>query len=109
LSLLIPDPTHLSQWAQNTPSAANQLAQAFWPGPLTLILPPAQHVLPLLSPHQKGIGLRVPNHPIAQRLLKAFGHALAAPSANISGQLSPTCAEHVSQQLAQQINFILDG
>ena len=109
LSVLIPDATALSRWSQAVSPAAYLLAQAFWPGPLTLIVPPAEQVLDLLTAGQPGIGLRVPRHPTAQALLKSFGAAIAAPSANLSMQFSPTCAMHVQRQLGDKIPLIVDG
>jgi L-threonylcarbamoyladenylate synthase len=99
----------LSQWAKDIPQAAYELAKAFWPGPLTLILPRADHVSTLVTGGQDSIGLRVPSHPIANRLLQAFGGGVAAPSANRFGKLSPTSAEAVREGLGQDIDLILDG
>lgn len=109
LSLLIPDIAALSFWAQDLSQLAWHLAQRFWPGPLTLIVPPSSEVLPQVRGGQWGVGVRVPDHPIAQVLLRTFGGALAAPSANIHGQLSSTRLEHVQEQLGNQIPLILSG
>jgi L-threonylcarbamoyladenylate synthase len=109
LSLLIPNTTDLTQWADTLPPIAQSLAHAFWPGPLTLIVPPRKYLSPLITAGRAGVGLRVPDHPIAQALLQAWGGALAAPSANLSGHFSPTRAAHVRQQLADKIPLILEG
>ena len=91
---------------------ARKLAEAFWPGPLTLVLPRAEGcpVSLLATAGLDTLALRVPAHPMAQRLLTAFGGPVAAPSANISGRLSPTEAEHVAEsELAEKVAVILDG
>jgi L-threonylcarbamoyladenylate synthase len=87
------------------------LARAFWPGPLTLVLPkaPLCAVADLATAGLDTIALRVPAHPVAQQLLRAFGGALVAPSANLSGHVSPTTALHVQSDLAGRIDLILDG
>ena len=90
---------------------AEALARAFWPGPLTLVLPRAPDcpVAPLTSAGLDSVALRVPAHPVAQALLRAAGRPLAAPSANPSGRLSPTRAEHVAEALGDAVDVILDG
>ena len=91
---------------------ARKLAAAFWPGPLTLVLPRAAEcpVSLLASAGLDTIALRVPAHPLARELLRAFGGPVAAPSANVSGRLSPTEAEHVAEsELAADVFLILDG
>lgn len=103
------DAAQMRQWARAVPAAAWALAQAFWPGPLTLILKRAEHVSELLTGGQDSVGLRVPAHPVAQALLRAFGGALAAPSANRFGHISPTRAEHVRADFGRQLPVVLDG
>ena len=90
---------------------ARALAQSFWPGPLTLVVPVAATctVSALARAGLDSIGLRVPAHPIALALLAAFGKPVAAPSANRSGRVSPTRADHVAADLAGRIEAILDG
>ena len=87
------------------------LARAFWPGPLTLVLPlrPDAGISPLVTAGLQTVAVRVPAHPLAQRLLARFGGPVAAPSANRSGRISPTRAEHVMQGLAGRIAAVLDG
>ena len=87
------------------------LADAFWPGPLTLVLPkvPGCTVADLATAGLDTIALRVPAHPVAQALLRAFGGAVVAPSANLSGHVSATTAAHVQSDLAGRIDIILDG
>lgn len=99
----------LPEWASEISSAAVRLAERFWPGPMTLILPRAQGVLDAVTGGQDTVGLRVPNHPVALGLLKAFGGGVAAPSANRFGRLSPTSAEHVRMDLGILVDMILDG
>lgn len=95
------------QWSD----LADQLAKAFWPGPLTLVLPRKKEVRlsDLLSAGLPTIAIRVPNHPVAKALLETFGSAVAAPSANPSGQISPTSAAHVRSGLEGRIDAIVDG
>ena len=90
---------------------AEALAQAFWPGPLTLVLPlmAGCGLSPLVTAGLPSVAIRVPAHPVAQALLRAFGGPLAAPSANPSGRVSPTRADHVRAGLAGRIAAILDG
>lgn len=90
---------------------ADRLAAAFWPGPMTLVLPllPQAMVSPLVTAGLESVALRVPEHPVAQGLLTAFGGPLAAPSANPSGRISPTRAQHVVQGLDGQIGAVIDG
>ena len=90
---------------------AEALAQAFWPGPLTLVLPLVAGcgLSPLVTAGLPSVAIRVPAHPVAQALLRAFGGPLAAPSANPSGRVSPTRADHVRAGLAGRIAAILDG
>jgi L-threonylcarbamoyladenylate synthase len=90
---------------------ARLLATAFWPGPLTLVLPlrPKAGVSPLVTAGLSTVAIRVPAHPLAQRLLHAFGGPIAAPSANPSGRVSPTRAGHVLDGLSGRIAAVLDG
>lgn len=91
-------------------SEARALAEAFWPGPLTLVLPrrAAARLAPAVSAGLPTIGLRVPNHPAMLALLRAVGRPLAAPSANASGGISPTTAEHVLASLGDRAPWVLD-
>jgi len=90
---------------------ARALAQAFWPGPLTLVGPvaPKGSVCALARAGLDSIGLRAPAHPVALALLRAFGKPVAAPSANRSGKVSPTRADHVAGDLEGRVEAILDG
>lgn len=105
----IADSTQLNDWAREIPQAAYRLAQAFWPGPLTLILKKQTHVLDEVTGSQDTVGLRIPRHPIAQQLLSAFGDGVVAPSANKFTHISPTSAAHVEQELGASVDLILDG
>lgn len=91
--------------------AAQRLAAAFWPGPLTLVLPlrPDTSLSPLVSAGLSTVGIRLPEHPVAQQLLSTFNGPVAAPSANRSGKISPTTAAHVAAGLTGRINAILDA
>jgi L-threonylcarbamoyladenylate synthase len=99
----------LPQWAREVPSGARTLAEHFWPGPLTLILKRERGVIDEVTGGQDTVGLRVPSHPVAQALLQSFGGGLAAPSANRFGRISPTTAQHVRDELGDQVDLILDG
>jgi L-threonylcarbamoyladenylate synthase len=103
------DPRYLHRWVSQVPPVAERLADKFWPGPLTLILPKADNVNDIVTGGQDSIGIRVPSHPIAQQLLNAFGGGIAAPSANRYGRLSPTKPEHVRDELGDTVRVILDG
>jgi L-threonylcarbamoyladenylate synthase len=91
--------------------AAERLAAAFWPGPLTFVLPlrQAAGIAPLATAGLPTVALRVPDHPVAQAVLAATGRPLAAPSANPSGRISPTTAAHVLTGLAGRIDAVIDG
>lgn len=91
------------------PNAARLLADKFWPGPLTLVLPKRDVVPDLVTAGLPSVAVRIPDHPVAQALLRESGLPLAAPSANLFGRVSPTTAEHVAEQLADRIDLILDG
>ena len=105
----IASPSDLKHWAAEVPRCAWLLAEKFWPGPLTMVLKRAKRVSDLVTGGQDTIGLRVPSHPVAQRLLKAFGGGIAAPSANRFGRLSPTTAQHVREELGDAVDLVLDG
>jgi len=96
-------------WARDVPQAAKQLAAKFWPGPLTLILKKSVKTGDFVTGGQDCVGVRVPSHPVAQELLRAFGGGIAAPSANRFGQISPTTAAHVREDLGKDVELVLDG
>jgi L-threonylcarbamoyladenylate synthase len=98
----------LEQWARTVPEAARRLARAFWPGPLTLVLPRRPEVADVITGGQDSVALRVPAHPVALALLQAAG-PLVAPSANRFGRVSPTTAAHVRDELGTAVDLILDG
>ena len=103
----------LGAWTRELPPAAEKLAAAFWPGPLTMILKRAAGVPDAVTGGQDTVGLRVPDHPLALELLAEFAGArhggLAAPSANRFGRISPTTAEHVRAELGAALAMVLDG
>ena len=102
-------PRFLHRWVREVPQSATRLAEAFWPGPLTLVMPRAPNVHDVITGGQDTIAIRVPAHPMAQQLLTAFGGGIAAPSANRYGRLSPTRAEHVREEFGETVRVILDG
>ncbi len=91
------------------PALADHLARAFWPGPLTLVLPHAQAIPAIVVAGGTTVGVRWPAHPFIQAVIRECGFPLAAPSANLSGRVSPTNAGHVRQQLGGRISLIVDG
>lgn len=109
----------LSYWAASVPDEAHALIDAFWPGPLTLILKRAAHISDVVSGGQDSVGLRCPSHPIAQRLIRSFAAGkpsgqggIAGPSANKFGQVSPTQASHVRDEFPELVAagmLILEG
>ena len=108
--------TKLNDWARDIPEYANALAKDFWPGPMTLILKKSDLAKNFITGGQVTVGLRVPKHPIALELLKEFeklgGKGVAAPSANRFGKVSPTTADSVKEELANELSendLILDG
>ncbi len=103
------DAEHMRAWAKEIPDYAWQLANEFWPGPMTLILQKLPGVLDQITGGQDSVGLRVPNHPIALKLLAEFDDGLAAPSANRFGHISPTTAQHVRDEFGAELEVILDG
>jgi len=96
-------------WASAFPPEAKALAEAFWPGPLTLVLPRGPRALDAVTGGQDTVALRVPSHPLALEVLRAFGGGVAAPSANRFGGVSPTTAEHVRRDLGEEVALVLDG
>jgi L-threonylcarbamoyladenylate synthase len=102
-------PPRLDGWAREIPAQAKQLVAAAWPGPLTVILLRGPRVALATTGGADTIGLRVPAHPLAQALLRAFGGGIAAPSANRFGHVSPTSAAHVEADLGSAVDYILDG
>jgi L-threonylcarbamoyladenylate synthase len=101
--------TAARRWATAFPDSAARLAEAFWPGPLTLVVPKAAHVLAAVTGGQSTIALRAPAHPVARALLAAFGRGIAAPSANRYGRISPTRADDVREELGDRVAMVLDG
>jgi len=114
----LPGAGYLDRWARDIPVVAWELAEAFWPGPLTLILKRAPAVPYAVTGGQETVGVRVPAHPLALGLLRAYAQAgggtnqmcgIAAPSANRFGRISPTDAAHVHEELGESVALVLDG
>lgn len=99
----------MHKWVKELPDTALKLAEAFWPGPLTLLLPKSTLVSDLVTSGSDLVAIRVPDHPLTLELLNAIEFPLAAPSANPSGYVSPTTADHVYHHLRNKIPYILDG
>jgi L-threonylcarbamoyladenylate synthase len=103
------NPESAFAWAREVPPAAKILAARFWPGPLTLILKRSALAKDFVTGGQDSVGLRVPSHPVAQQLLAQFDGAIAAPSANRFGHVSPTTAVHVREDLGSDVDLVLEG
>ena len=99
----------IDRWAREIPADALRLAERFWPGPLTIVLRRSATVSGLVTGGLDTVGIRVPAHPVAQHLLREFGGGIAAPSANRFGRISPTCVDHVRDELGSAPDLILDG
>jgi L-threonylcarbamoyladenylate synthase len=99
----------VKQFVTDIPEAARQLAETFWPGPLTLLLPKQPIIPDLITSGLPNVAVRIPNHPLTLDLLRSLEFPLAAPSANPFGYISPTTAQHVADQLGNQVPYILDG
>jgi len=105
----VADRTLAHRCVEDWPDLAERLAKAFWPGPLTLVLPRARIVPEIVTAGGGTVGIRWPSHPFTQAVIKACNFPLAAPSANLSNQLSPTSAVHVRNQLGGRVPLIVDG
>jgi L-threonylcarbamoyladenylate synthase len=102
-------PQEAFKWGTEISQEARNLAEKFWPGPLTLILKRSEKAKDFVTGGQPSVGIRVPSHPVAQELLRAFGGGVAAPSANRFGRVSPTTAAHVREDLGADVDLVLDG
>jgi L-threonylcarbamoyladenylate synthase len=105
----LPSMDAVSRYVTDFPESAQKLARAFWPGPLTLLLPKKDVIPDLVTSGLSTVAIRVPDHPLTLALLKSLDFPLAAPSANPFGYISPTTAGHVENQLGNQVPYILDG
>lgn len=105
----ISDISQMADIAKDIPEEAYQLAEAFWPGPLTMILPKKDCIPDLCTSGLPSVAVRFPSHPVARAIINASGLPLAAPSANLFKHVSPTTAEHVAAQLSDRIAGIVDG
>lgn len=107
IAILLGDPGQIGRVAKELSEPAMRLAERFWPGPLTLIVPKLPQLPEILSPHPT-VGVRIPNHPLALALLKMTG-PLAVTSANLSGHQNATNAQEVLAQLGGRIHLVIDG
>lgn len=105
----IPSKDYLKKVVSEIPEKAQQLADAFWPGSLTLILPKHKSIPDLVTGGKGTVGIRIPNHPLTLELLSRLEFPLAAPSANPFNRISPTKPEHVAEYFSNQIEMVLDG
>jgi L-threonylcarbamoyladenylate synthase len=98
-----------NRFVTHWPPSAAKLSSRFWPGPLTLVLPATNDIAGEVTAGLGTVGLRAPNHPLAQKLIHVADRPIAAPSANRSQRISPTTAEHVRQEIGERVDLILDG
>lgn len=105
----LPSADHMSAWAEEIPDTAYRLAEQFWPGPLTLLLKKKADVASIVTGGKETVAVRVPSHPLFLSILQRLDKGLAAPSANLYKQLSPTTAEQALQSLSGRIAAVLDG
>ncbi|HUL20529.1 MAG TPA: L-threonylcarbamoyladenylate synthase [Thermodesulfobacteriota bacterium] len=105
----IEHPAYLRKLVKKIPSSAKKLTEKFWPGPLTVVLLKEENIPDIVTAGLPSVAVRMPDHPMALALIKESKCPLAAPSANPFGYLSPTTAEHVREQLDDQVDLILDG
>ena len=105
----LPNREQLERYAVDVPEPARRLVAAFWPGPLTLVLRKSDEVPPGVTGGQPTVALRMIDHPLTGAILQRFGSAVAAPSANRFGRVSPTTAEHVHADLGDDVDLIVDG
>lgn len=103
------DRAQVEEVVRDAPPEAKALMERFWPGPLTLVLPKTERVPDIVTSGLGTVGVRMPAHPLTQELLRALSFPLAAPSANPFGYVSPTTAQHVADQLGEEVPYILDG
>ena len=109
LILHMPDASWLERYCRNIPSAAYALAERFWPGPLTMILQRRENVPNVTTGGLDTVGVRCPNHPLTLEVIREADVPIAAPSGNTSGRPSPTCAQHMWEDMEGKIDAILDG
>lgn len=106
---------HISDWdmldqvTESMPEEIKELAEKFWPGPLTVVLPRGKNIPDIVSAGLETVAVRCPEHPIARRLIREAGVPIVAPSANLSGRPSPTCLEHCKEDLCGKVAAIIDG
>ena len=103
------DTTQINKYVKNIPEIAKKLAEHFWPGALTLLLPKTDVIPDIVTAGLPNVAIRIPSHPVALELLRKLSFPLAAPSANPFGYISPTSAEDVKRILFRKIDYILDG
>jgi len=105
----VADPANVKKLAKEISSDAKKLTERFWPGPLTIVLLKEENIPDIVTAGLPSVAIRMPNHPMALALIEESKCPIAAPSANLFGYLSPTTAEHVRDQLGDQVDLILDG
>jgi L-threonylcarbamoyladenylate synthase len=105
----VANPADVKKLVKEIPSNAKKLIERFWPGPLTVVLLKEEDIPDIVTAGLPTLAIRMPSHPMALSLIRESNTPIAAPSANLFGYLSPTTAEHVREQLGDQVDLILDG
>lgn len=105
----VSDLQQVKEITSSFPPIAQALAEKFWPGPLTMVLPKSSKLNPMITSGLESVGVRMPSHPVALQLIRAVGVPLAAPSANKFGKTSPTSAAHVRHEFQKENVFVLEG
>ena len=109
LIIHVPDASWLERYCREVPETAYRLAERFWPGPLTMILPRRENVPLQTTGGLETVGVRCPDHPVTRAIIEAAGVPVAAPSGNTSGRPSPTTAGHMAEDMDGKIDGIVDG
>ena len=107
--LLIPDVAFIKNISSAVPPALEKLAEIFWPGPLTLLIEAVPHLSPLITCHNRTVGIRVSSNPIVQALLALLQDGITSTSANISGDVSPSSIEEIPTALLNAVDIVIDG
>ena len=107
--LLIPDVAFIKNISSAVPPVLEKLAGIFWPGPLTLLIEAVPHLSPLVTGHNRTVGIRISSNPIVQHLLALLRDGITSTSANISGDVSPACIEEIPDTLLNAVDIVIDG
>jgi L-threonylcarbamoyladenylate synthase len=107
--LLIPDVAFIKNISSAVPPALEKLAEIFWPGPLTLLIEAVPHLSPLVTGHNRTVGIRISSNPVVQHILALLRDGITSTSANISGDVSPSSIEEIPTALLNTVDIVIDG